>query len=360
MKITLISLHFAEYSARLALSLAKEHSVQVHLSKPNALNELSPELLLKLKQSVDLHLHAQHERKYMLIHGARLAFEIRRFAPDIIHAQEAAAWTLWASLLYLFPRRAKLVLTVHDPIPHLGSDTAIRRRTQWATQRIRLMANALLVHGADCVRQLKDILPSRAHHVHAVEHGVLGDMIPQIQNQPKISFLFFGRIQAYKGLGVLIEAAKLLQSKKLEFEIKIAGKGQDLDQYRDYIKSSNIFTLEDKYIPVQDIALLFAKASAIVMPYLEATQSGVAALAIAAQIPLIASAVGSIPEVITTEENGLLVRPNDSLSLANAMERIICDSHLRKKLSQGAANTAQTLLNWDVIAKKTAAIYADL
>lgn len=360
MKITLISLHFSEYTARLALALAQTHVMQVHLSKPNALNELSPELLLKLKKSVDLHLHPQHARKYMLTHGARLALAIRRFAPDIIHAQEAAAWTLWSCLLQLFARRAKFVLTVHDPAPHFGGDTAIRRRTQWATQRIRLMANALLVHGAACVGQMKDILPSRANYVYAVEHGILGDMIPQIKQTGKTSFLFFGRIQAYKGLGVLIEAAKILEERGLDFEIKIAGKGQDLEHYRDYIKASETFILEDKYIQAQDIPLLFAQSCAVVMPYLEATQSGVAALAISAQIPLIASSVGSIPEVITTEENGLLVPPNDPIALAHAMERIIMNSKLREKLSRGAAQTAQTLLNWDVIAQKTTRIYASL
>jgi glycosyltransferase involved in cell wall biosynthesis len=360
LKITLISLHFAEYTARLALALAQKHSVQVHLSKPNFLNELSVDLRLKLEKSVDLHLHPQHKRKYMLIHGARLALAIRRFAPDIIHAQEAAAWTLWSSLLQLFPRRAKFVLTVHDPSPHLGGDTVIRRRTEWATQRIRLTANALLVHGVDCVRQMKAILPLRFNHVHSVEHGILGDMIPQVQGLKKVSFLFFGRIQTYKGLGVLIEAAQILQAKNLEFEVRIAGKGQDLEQYREYICSSSTFILEDRYIPAQDIPLLFSQSCAVVMPYLEATQSGVAALAISAKIPLIASAVGSIPEVITTEENGLLVPPNDPAALANAMERVICDSQLRTKLSQGAAHTAQTLLNWDIIAQKTARIYADL
>jgi glycosyltransferase involved in cell wall biosynthesis len=357
LKITLIALHFAEYAARLAISLSRDHSVQLHLSGQNAANELSSALLTTLKASVELHMHPPHTRKYMLIHGAHIAILIRRFSPDIIHAQEAAAWTLWSTLIQLFPRRAKFVLTVHDPSPHMGSDTHIRRRTEWANRRLRLLASAVLVHGQHSIDDIKQILPQISQRVYSVEHGVLGDMHYEATPKLNISFLFFGRIQAYKGLGVFIEAAHILKAKKFDFQIKIAGNGPDLEPYRDIISQSDFLILEDRYIPETELAALFGGATAVVMPYLEATQSGVAALAISAQKPLIASSVGSIPEVIKHEMNGLLVPPNQPVMLAEAMERLITDTQLCLKLSEGAALTAQTTLNWDKISEHTVRIY---
>ncbi len=357
MKIVLIALHFSEYAARLALSLSMHHSVQLHLSAPNAANELSQKLFERLKSSVDLHLHPQHARKYMLVHGARLARIIRQFSPDVIHAQEAAGWTVWSTLVQLYPRSAKFVLTVHDPSPHMGSDTKIRRRSQWANTRLRLKADAVLVHGQHSVDDITTLLPEISNCVYSTGHGILGDLACKTQNSENGYFLFFGRIQAYKGLGVLIEAAEILSKRQLNFKVKIAGNGPDLEQYRDVISQSGHLDVEDRYIPENELSALFGNASAVVMPYLEATQSGVAALAISARKPLIASSVGSIPEVIEHEVNGLLVPPDNPTALADAMERILRDTELATTLGQGAALTADTIMNWDIIAEKTAQIY---
>ncbi len=357
MKIVLIALHFSEYASRLALGLSAFHTVQLHLCAPNASNELSQSLFERLKSNVDLHLHPQHARKYMLVHGAKIARIIRRFSPDIIHAQEAAGWTLWSTLMQLYPRSAKFVLTVHDPSPHMGSDTKIRRRSQWANTHLRLKADAVLVHGQHSVDDMTNLLPAILKRVHTIGHGILGDLTYETDSHKNGYFLFFGRIQAYKGLGILIEAAHILNKKQLDFKVKIAGNGPDLKQYHDIILQSDYLDVEDKYIPEEELSALFGNAKAVIMPYLEATQSGVAALAISAKKPLIASSVGAIPEVIKHEENGLLVPPDDPIALADAMERILCDAELGEKLSHGAALTADTILNWDVIAKETARIY---
>ena len=360
MKIVLIALHFSEYASRLALGLSANHSVQLHLSAPNAANELSQKLFEHLKSNVDLHLHPQHTRKYMLVQGARLARTIRQFAPDIIHAQEAAGWTIWSTLVQMYPRVAKFVLTVHDPSPHMGSDTKIRRRSQWANTRLRLKADAVLVHGQHSASDITSLLPKISKRVYTIGHGILGDLTHITTSGENGYFLFFGRIQAYKGLGVLIKAADILSKRHLDFRIKIAGNGPDLEQYRDVILQSDHLDVEDRYIPEEQLSTLFGNAKAVVMPYLEATQSGVAALAVSARKPLIASSVGAIPEVIKHEENGLLVLPDDPTALANAMERILKDIQLQNKLEQGAALTADTTMNWDVIAKETVQIYKSL
>ncbi len=360
MKIVLVALHFSEYASRLALSLSIHHSVQLHLCSPNAANELSDTLFERLRSSVDLHLHPQHTRKQMLVHGARIARKIRSFSPDVIHAQEVASWTVWSTLLQLYSKKSKFVLTVHDPSPHMGNDTLVRRRNQWANTRLRLRADAILVHGQHCVDDMNTIMPEVSNRVHSIGLGVMGDFSHDTASGENGYFLFFGRIEAYKGLGVLIEAAQILKKRQLDFKLKIAGNGPDLDQYRSLIARLNFIEVEDRYIPQQDISTLFGNARAVIMPYLEATQSGVAALAISAKKPLIASAVGAIPDVIHHEQNGLLVPPNDPVALADAIERLIKDSDLCRRLREGAVTTAHTVLNWDIIAINTAQIYENL
>lgn len=356
MKIALIALHFAEYATRLALALAVQHTVQLHLTASNAGRELHPGLRDRLRRSVDLRVHPHPARKYAPIHGARLAAALRRFRPDVVHAQEAAEWTVVASRM-LGPR-VPLVLTVHDPLPHSGQDMATRRRTAWASARLRRGADAAIVHGESVVPDMLTAEPSLAGRVHSVMHGILGEPPSAHVPRRKGTFLFFGRIEAYKGLGVLLEAARLLDSRGLAYELTIAGRGGDLDEHRATIAALPNITLDERYIPADEVASLFARSAAVVMPYLDATQSGVAAHAFAAGTPAIASRVGALPDIVRDGFNGLLVPTGDAAALADALDRALGPDGLADRLAAGAAETAAGPLSWQSIAEETQAVYA--
>jgi glycosyltransferase involved in cell wall biosynthesis len=98
----------------------------------------------------------------------------------------------------------------------------------------------------------------------------------------------------------------------------------------------------------------------VVLPYKDATQSGVVAAAYGAGRPVIASAVGGIPEVVIDGYNGLLVPPINPEALANAMEKLILSPELLDRLTQGAKATASGLMNWDRIAAAMHDSYAGL
>jgi len=76
-----------------------------------------------------------------------------------------------------------------------------------------------------------------------------------------------------------------------------------------------------EYVPNEQIAVYFSACDAVVLPYLEATQSGVAQLAIGFEKPMIATSVGGMPETIHNGETGLIVPPGDSAALADAVVR---------------------------------------
>lgn len=186
-------------------------------------------------------------------------------------------------------------------------------------------------------------------------HGILGEAPLVAIKRDANSFLFFGRIEAYKGLGILLEAARLLRSR--DYRIVIAGDGHDLDRHRAEIASLPKVVLKDQFIPAADVPALFARALAVVLPYLDATQSGVAAHAFSAGTPVIASRVGALPDVIGHDVNGLLVPPGDAPALAAAMARLLDDPALASSLSRRATETARTTLSWDSIAVDTLDVY---
>ncbi|WP_160115815.1 glycosyltransferase family 4 protein [Bosea lathyri] len=357
MRVSLVSMHYAEYTGRLAMALASRHTVELHLSTFNARNEVSEEFLRRLAATgVQVHLHPRPLRKNAVLDGWRLGRAIARFAPDVIHAQEAAAWTVLASLM-LGPRRRRLVLTVHDPKPHQGADMAARARAEWAVRRVRTMADDIIVHGDSLLQDMADACPSFSGRLHSVQHGALGEVPGESPKAPLNSILFFGRIQAYKGLGVLLDAVDIMTARGLSFELRIAGTGPDLDRYRDRLARLPNVHLDERYIPAEEIAPAFMAAAIVVMPYTEATQSGVAAYALAAGKPVVVTRVGAITEVVRDGFNGLVVEPNDPIGLADALTRLVQEPDLAAELADGAYHTAETMLSWSVIGKKTSVIY---
>jgi glycosyltransferase involved in cell wall biosynthesis len=358
LRISLVAPHFAEYACRLALSLAEAHDVQLHLFAPNAERELTPALRARIADRVDARWHPRPTRRAMVSHGARLAATIARFRPDITHAQEAAGWTLLVARTWLRPLGAPFALTVHDPAPHRGRDRDARARTAWADRRLRYGADAVIVHGASLIAPMAAAHPGLAGRIHALNHGVLGDFAEPSPAADEAVFLFFGRVEAYKGLGVLLDAGDLLAREPWEFRLRVVGMGSDLDRHRERFAKSPFATLEERFVPAVEVPDVFGSAGAVVLPYLEGTQSGVAALAFAAGRPVIASSVGAIPDIVEDGVNGLLVPPDDPRALALAMRRMLAEPGLRARLARGAAATAAGALAWEAIARATAEVYA--
>jgi glycosyltransferase involved in cell wall biosynthesis len=90
-----------------------------------------------------------------------------------------------------------------------------------------------------------------------------------------------------------------------------------------------------------------------VLPYLNATQSGVLAAALGNGRFAIVSDVGGLRDIVAQNRNGLLVPPGDSDALAEAIRRVASDVDLRRRLSLGARQLAEQELDWSRIVSNT-------
>jgi glycosyltransferase involved in cell wall biosynthesis len=357
-RISLIAFQFVEFASRLAFGLSNFCTVQLILSEEGAAKELTPQFRRELSEKLTLVTLPRPKRGTTLLDGWRLNAVLRRFAPDVLHAQEAGAWAV-APMLFFWGRRTPLVLTVHDPIPHSGEDANIRSRDRWPYKFMRNRADRIIVLGEHSARQMVKAEPSKARVISQIAHGVLGDFDGPEPPPPVGRFTFFGRVEAYKGLAVLIDACRLLANRGVSFKVNVAGRGNDLERHRAELESTDYFQIDDRYIPADEVPKLLREAGVIVMPYLDATQSGVVAHAFNAKRGVIASSVGAIPEIVEHERNGLLVPAGDAGALAQAMERTIVEPGLLAKLSRGAAETAETVMSWPSIAQSTLSVYCE-
>jgi glycosyltransferase involved in cell wall biosynthesis len=359
MRIALLSFHYAEYALSLAQALAKEHHVLLYLYQKNARNEL----ILLPKESERLRIcylnKLTHKNPKMFLDLVSLIREVRHFRPDLIHCQECYRDCLTLAIPYLatFP----FVLTIHDHKPHSGTDSQLKLRSHFHRYLLRRVANAVIVHGEIIKQETEVLMPRLKGKVHAVPHGILGGVARPFQaDWEEGLILFFGRINKYKGLQYLVEAIELLQHWGLQVKAIIAGTGPELVSLRERIISNPAFILLEEYIPAEAVSGLFKRAQIVVLPYTDATQSGVAALSLSHSRPIIASDVGSLREMVRTGVNGLLVAPKDAIGLAEAIKHLLTNHNEAVCMGESAHQLAQTEFSWESIAEKTITVYESL
>ena len=95
----------------------------------------------------------------------------------------------------------------------------------------------------------------------------------------------------------------------------------------------------------------------MVLPYIEASQSGIVSLAYTFGKPVVVTNVGSIPEVVDDGQTGIIVPPENAEALAKALVELLNDDEKRERMGQNALFKAKTMLSWETIAEQTAAVY---
>jgi len=158
--------------------------------------------------------------------------------------------------------------------------------------------------------------------------------------------LTIANLEAKKGHIFLFEALSILKEKGYRFKLLAVGSGRERKKLEDEIVNKG---LEKEILLTgrrEHISELLAASDAFVLPSLWEGLPNALLEAMAAGLPVIATKVGGIPEVIRDNETGLLVEPRDRSALAKAIERIMEDPELRRRLAENAKDYVRK--NFDI------------
>jgi glycosyltransferase involved in cell wall biosynthesis len=137
--------------------------------------------------------------------------------------------------------------------------------------------------------------------------------------------LFFGYIRRYKGLMNLIEALPLIRKQVGNAHLLVVGEFYDNPQpYLDVIKRlglGNTITIINEYVANEAVHLYFTAANLAVLPYNEATQSGILSIAYGFAKPVVITDVGGLAELVDDGKTGFIVPPHDIPKLAESVIR---------------------------------------
>ncbi len=160
-------------------------------------------------------------------------------------------------------------------------------------------------------------------------------------------FAFLGRIMTYKGLPLFVDAMTRLRSEGRAVQVSVMGEGP-LGPEADRLAALGAHVL-NRWLDEAEIANALQNHHAIVLSHIEASQSGVAASALGAGLPVIATPVGGIREQVRHGETGLLAREVSAASLADAAREMMDTNGLHQRLVAGAV-AARAALSPDAFA----------
>ena len=362
MKVLLFSTQWPEYMIGLANAISN-HCKTILMLPTNygsviALEDLISEKVIFEPFEVIFYKSVRRNAR-MIFHILKIVW---KYKPDILHIQ-SNGHRLFFWIFFIKPWRTKIVNTIHDPVKHIGDESSLAIDDTWVKFWSRFYTKKFIVHG----EYLKDLLSKtyaiNKSKISVIPHGHF-EIYKRIQRfrveEDRNTILFFGRIWKYKGLDILIQASNILIKKNPQLKIIVAGKGEDISKYKKEVKFKDNVIFENRRIRNEEVGEFFEKASFIVLPYIEASQSGVIAIAYAFSKPVIVTNVGSLPEVVIQNQTGIVIKPNSVDSLVKAIMFMLKNEDKRKIMGINAYRFAKEELSWEKIAILSFKIYNSL
>ena len=292
----------------------------------------------------------------------------RKFRPDVIHAHwpfPHAYIALGAAKLFKIP----LVLNFH------GAELLLIRKKKWVKPLLKFaigQAQAVFANSsftAGKIKALRNVDVEWSPYGTTLEsgstsagNGGTSAIVPHPVNG-KFKILFVGRHIERKGICYLIEAAKHLP--RDQFEIRIVGVGDLTDKLKAQaaeIEDAAEIIFTGKLSP-EELANEYRTANVFTLPAIvdsKGDTEGLGVVLIEAMelgLPVVASNVGGIPDVVVDGVSGILVPEKDPEALVGAYRRLAADPGLVKQLLEGAQKRIAECFSWDKIVERQIGVY---
>ncbi|MCH7699665.1 MAG: glycosyltransferase [Chloroflexi bacterium] len=296
-------------------------------------------------------------RARYLVHARRVRRLVASLEPDLLHAHHLTSYGFLAGLCDVHPT---LVSVWGTDILEAPEWTPLHRRlTRFALAR----ADHVTATGLRLANATLRYMP-QAKPVTVVPYGVDLDRFPlrsaAAQRVPVVGTV--ARLSREKGLDVLVRAVAQLSSDGRTLRLLLVGDGPErrkLERLADQLGIGELTEFRGE-VPHDDVPAVLAELDVFAMPSL-AEGFGVAALEAAATgLPVVASDVHGIPDVVEHLHTGLLVPPANPGALAGVLTKLLDDAALRQELGTAGRAFVKEHYRWQDNAQQMERLYQDL
>lgn len=291
--------------------------------------------------------------------------------PDIVHVQylpmlrSALPLDAWF-VRFCRWRGSRIVLTVHDLLPH---DTADQYREVFAALYRR--ADALICHSDHIKARLETEFAIPSDRIAVIPHGPFFYDLPESDSTAALRslgvpsghqmVLWQGIIFPYKGLDLLLNSWRKVEDQSPNIDLVVLGTGapaltEALEQQARQLNLQRVhFHL--RFASVEDLIAAYRAATMVVYPYRAITTSGALATGLALGKPIVATDLPVFRELLTSGADALLVPPDNPDALAAAILKLSQSPELRAQFASAIAAKGFGARSWAAIAQQTAALY---
>jgi len=300
----------------------------------------------------------------------RVIAEMLRRGTRVIHLQWCMIPLLdfWI-LLLLRVLGLRIVYTVHDALPHGDR----RWTSKFKYGQLYRLADALVVLSRQVGQDVEDwVLSDVGRKVHHIEHGLLSPKVPsptpaearqRLQIDPaEEMLLFFGGIEAYKGIADLIDAFAVASRQRSKLALYIVG--SPWEPWEPYQQQIDRLGLGDRvkafprFVSEEDKVAFYAAADVSMLPHRDPSQSAMGLEALALGQPLIATRAGGLPDLVEPGRTGYLVPVRNPQAMAEA---ILAFFEQSREAQQAMAEASRQLglqrFDWKIVGRKHLELY---
>ena len=359
--------HPSPWVVNLAHALARLGTIEVHVVTQT--DEIDHDMEAE-SQGVRLHFLRCPRRlraaTLFVFDCERLHRALRRIQPDLVHSHGTEDVYTIAALKSGYPMVMTMQGLQFKIARHVNTPLFSRMRLmqvweQWCLRRVRHII-AKSGHVAESVAPLAP--QAKIHRIpNAMNPVFFNNTVRATSSEPQ-RLLFGGIIAPVKGLQYLVTALDQLRSRRPGLKLVVVGvPGRGSEGYFESIcEQISALHLEEAvefrgFQRPESMALEIAQTSIVVVPSLHEMFCNMVAEAMAIGRPVVASQVGSLPELVDHGRTGLLVPSANPESLAAAIEKLLEDEPLRTRMGLAAVEKARRLWDPQQVARQTEAVY---